>query len=104
MKGRSAASKDRLLGRIGVEIRRIRESVGESQQDMADALGITTVHLSNLENGKNLPSLKLLTEIRRLYGLDAYVLAALNGGGQVTLLMAWNEEQIRKEPIGANTD
>ncbi len=42
---------------------------------MAERLGITAVHLSNIENGKAIPSPKLLSKYQELWGIDLYVLA-----------------------------
>jgi len=46
-----------------------------TQAAVADALGITTVHLSNVENNKAVPSPKLLDRYRELWGVDLYILA-----------------------------
>jgi len=60
---------------IGKTARYLRERKGLSQGAAAEALGITQVHLSNIENNKALPSPNLLTRYRELWGIDLYVLA-----------------------------
>jgi transcriptional regulator with XRE-family HTH domain len=45
------------------------------QKDAAALLGITTVHLCNIENNKANPSAGLIDKYRRLWGVDIYVLA-----------------------------
>jgi transcriptional regulator with XRE-family HTH domain len=60
------------IGRVAKEI---REAMGLSQRQAADALGITNVHLSNIENDKSEPSVGLLDKYRELWGVDLYVFA-----------------------------
>ena len=60
---------------IGKTARFLREKKGLSQRQAADALGITQVHLSNIENNKSQPSPNLLDRYRELWGVDLYVLA-----------------------------
>ena len=60
---------------LGKTARYLRERKGLSQTAAADALGISQVHLSNIENNKSLPSPNLLERYRQLWGVDLYVLA-----------------------------
>jgi transcriptional regulator with XRE-family HTH domain len=60
---------------IGKTARFLREKKGLSQREAAEALGITQVHLSNIENNKSQPSPNLLERYRELWGVDLYVLA-----------------------------
>lgn len=46
-----------------------------SQREAAAKLGISTVHLCNLEKEKTNPSPELLTKYRAVFGVDVYVLA-----------------------------
>lgn len=48
---------------IGKRIRRTREQVGVSQESLADIVGISVPHLSNIENGKTKLSLSVLVRI-----------------------------------------
>jgi transcriptional regulator with XRE-family HTH domain len=70
---------------------------------VADALGITQVHLSNIENNKSLPSTQLLDRYRELWGVDLYILAWCLFGdaselppsvqkSMVALTKAWRKE------------
>jgi len=45
---------------IGKAIKRARESAGISQKDLAERVETSATYLSQVENGKRLPSLKLL--------------------------------------------
>lgn len=60
---------------LGRTIRILRERAGLTQQSAADALGVTNVHLCNLENNKATPSTALIKRCRELWGTDPYVLA-----------------------------
>ena len=61
--------------RLGKTARYLRDSYGLSQRDAADKLGISVVHLCNIENDKAQPSPALLERFRELWGVDLYVLA-----------------------------
>src|SRR5437588_12244547 len=60
---------------LGKTARYLRERKRMTQVAAADALGITQVHLSNVENNKAVPSPKLLDRYRELWGVDLYILA-----------------------------
>jgi transcriptional regulator with XRE-family HTH domain len=60
---------------LGKTARYLRERKKLSQRETAEALGITQVHLSNIENNKALPSPSLQGRYRDLWGVDLYVLA-----------------------------
>ena len=60
---------------LGATARRLRECKGLSQKDAAERLGISAVHISNIENNKAAPSRDLLDRYRQLWGVDLYVLA-----------------------------
>jgi transcriptional regulator with XRE-family HTH domain len=60
---------------LGKTARYLRERKGLSQREAAEALSITQVHLSNIENNKAMPSSLLLARYRDLWGVDLYVLA-----------------------------
>jgi transcriptional regulator with XRE-family HTH domain len=103
---------------LGKTARFLRERKGITQTTTADLLGITQVHLSNVENNKSIPSSKLLERYRLLWGVDLYVLAwSLFGdasklppavrGPMAALAKAWLKElddlvpDVRKRAEGA---
>lgn len=51
---------------VGANIRRIRRQAHLSQQDLAKQLGMRQGPVSNLENGKNLPSATVLVRLARI--------------------------------------
>ncbi len=88
---------------LGKTARHLRETLGLTQRAAAKALGITCVHLCNIENNKSVPSPALLERFRELWNVDLYVLAwCLHGDAEklpkplrkpmVELANAWQEQ------------
>ena len=65
---------------IGDVIVRLRNTRGMTQRAFAKKLGVTNVHLCNVENGKNKASLDLIDRVEKLTGINPYV-------------FAWNEQR-----------
>lgn len=70
---------------IGQTAREVRSRLGMSQQAMADEIGVSVVHLCNIENGKSKPSAGLLDKYREFAGVDLYVLAWASEGDTSSL-------------------
>jgi transcriptional regulator with XRE-family HTH domain len=60
---------------LGKTARHLRESLGLTQRATAKALGISFVHLCNIENNKSTPSPRLLERYQTNWGVDLYVMA-----------------------------
>jgi len=60
---------------LGQTARYLRESFGLTQRAAAERLGISYVHLCNIENNKSVPSPELLEKFREVWDVDLYVLA-----------------------------
>jgi transcriptional regulator with XRE-family HTH domain len=60
---------------LGQTARYLRERKGLSQKDAAEALEISQVHLSHIENNHAVPSPNLVDRYRQLWGVDLHVLA-----------------------------
>lgn len=60
---------------IGDSARSLREQLGLSQKDAAAALGISNVHLCNIEKNNSQPSPELVAKYRELWGVDLYIFA-----------------------------
>lgn len=60
---------------LALAIRECRKSVGLTQREAARQLGITDVHLCNLEHGKSQPSLKLIAWMEQAFGVNVYLWA-----------------------------
>jgi transcriptional regulator with XRE-family HTH domain len=76
---------------VGKTARHVRESLGLTQQELADRLGITNVHLSHVENNKAYPSPALLERFQELFGIDLYVVAWCVHGDTASLPKAVRE-------------
>jgi transcriptional regulator with XRE-family HTH domain len=71
--------------KIGRTAAALRERLGLTQKEMADALDITVVHLSNIENNHSAPSHALIEKCRKKFGVDLYVLAWCTHGNVARL-------------------
>ena len=60
---------------LGRTAKHLREAKGLTQREAAEQLGVTVVHLSNIENNKSTPSPALVDRYRNLWGVDLHVLA-----------------------------
>jgi transcriptional regulator with XRE-family HTH domain len=65
---------------LGKTARYLRAIQGLSQREAARQLGISVVHLCNIENDKSTPSPALLDRFRELWGIDLYVLSWCRNG------------------------
>jgi transcriptional regulator with XRE-family HTH domain len=59
---------------LGKTAKLVRERLGMSQRAAAEALGVSAVHLSNVERGVTPPSASLIARFNELFGIDVYVL------------------------------
>ncbi len=53
---------------IGIRIMQRRKSVGLTQDDLAEQIGLSKNHISNIERGKNLPTTKFILQICGIMG------------------------------------
>jgi transcriptional regulator with XRE-family HTH domain len=60
---------------IGKTAKYVREKKGLTVREAAHLLGITHVHLVNIENNHSAPSLNMLDKFKATYGVDLPVLA-----------------------------
>jgi transcriptional regulator with XRE-family HTH domain len=60
---------------VGQTARYLREVLGLTQREAARQLGISVVHLCNIEHDNASPSPELLERFRGVYGIDLYVLS-----------------------------
>lgn len=61
--------------KLGMTIKYVREARGMSQREAAGVLGVSDVHLCNLEHDRARPSVDLLAKIENEWDVDIYVLA-----------------------------
>jgi len=53
---------------IGLELKIARTLAGKRQSEVADQIGISVPYLSGIENGKDMPSDRLLRDLREAVG------------------------------------
>ncbi len=61
--------------KLGDTARDLRESFGLTQRAAAGLLGVSFVHLCNIENDKSRPSPELLAKFKDVFGVDLYIYA-----------------------------
>ena len=64
------AVKTKDIAAIGNRVKQVRKYLQIQQKDMAQKLGITNAHLSDIEKGKASPSIELLMKITNLYDMS----------------------------------
>ena len=62
------------MSAIGSTVRYVREKLGMTQKASAEALGVSSVHLSNVERGVTPPSALLISRFAEVFRIDCYVL------------------------------
>jgi transcriptional regulator with XRE-family HTH domain len=67
------------MNELGRTARHVRERLGMTQRAAAEALGVSSVHLSNVERGVTPPSASLIARFTDVYGIDIYVLSYCEG-------------------------
>ncbi len=55
---------------IGDQIRSARESTGVSQQELANAVGLTNEHIKTIEKGFAVPTRDIIVEIEETLGVE----------------------------------
>ena len=63
----------------GTHIKHIRQKMGLTQNQVAEALGVTPGYISNVENNRTAMSLRILTYYARLIGCSLDALWLLSG-------------------------
>ena len=81
---------EKCLARIGSNIRFLRMACQVSQQDMAERIGISQTHLSNLEHNHSSVNLKLLLRIANVLECPLEVFLDTNAA------LDWGKEQAEK--------
>lgn len=65
---------------LGKAAKKVRVQSGMTQVKLAQELGISVVHLSNIENDHSMPSPELVNKYRSITGIDLYVLDWCDNG------------------------
>ena len=62
---------------VGETLRELRQKKGVSQEKLADAIDSHQVYISEIENGKKIPSLTVLYKVARYFDLSLSEFTAL---------------------------
>lgn len=65
---------------LGLAAKKLRLQFNMTQAELAQELGISIVHLSNIENDHSMPSPELVARYRHLTGIDLHVLDWCDNG------------------------
>jgi transcriptional regulator with XRE-family HTH domain len=60
---------------VGKTARHLRESLELTQVEMAEALGLSSIYISKIENEHSFPTRQIIERYREKFGVDLYVLA-----------------------------
>ena len=74
---------------FGKRVRQLRLAAGWTQEQLAEAAGITTTYTSDLERGTKVPSLTIVLRISRAFRVSV-----------AELLSDFTREAVRKMPLG----
>ena len=69
---------------VGDSLRNIRKKYGYTQNDMAESLGISYTHYSQIEQGRHHMSMQLMMKIVSKYGVDPNSLLGIQKERQST--------------------
>ncbi len=90
--------------KIGRNIKKLRVLKNISQEKLAEALGISTPAVSNIENGKTLTSLQTLENMAAALGVQLYELFLFNNEIKEDILFKKLSENIEKPEIKNNAE
>jgi transcriptional regulator with XRE-family HTH domain len=57
---------------LAKQLKEMRVNTDMTQAELSEQIGVSVVHLSNLENGHSLPSIELLRKYESFFGFDPY--------------------------------
>ena len=57
---------------IGNKIKQLRKQWGYTQEQLSEKIGIDNKHLSRIETGRSLPTLKIANELTKLFNFNFY--------------------------------
>lgn len=85
--------------RLGAKIKKIRESLGLSQESLAKSLGISRVAVSQIENGDRKTSAEEIAKLSRILNLQSDILLDLKKDVEVILEKKKRAKQKAKQEI-----
>lgn len=79
---------------IGARIRAVRKERGLTQEQLAEAVGVGTTHISHIETGHTIPSLQVLIGIINELGCSADELLCIEVAETRPILNNWLTELV----------
>ena len=74
---------------IGTRIRAVRKERGMTQEQLAEAVGVGTTHISHIETGHTIPSLQVLIDIINVLNCSADKLLCIEVAEAKPFLNNW---------------
>ena len=67
-----------LDNKLGDKIRQLRKSMGLTQEQLAEKIGIDNKHLSRIEKGKHMPTYAITQKLAKVLNFDIYAIDELS--------------------------
>lgn len=80
------------LQMVGERVRHFRKKSGLTQKELAEKLGVAPRYIGNIEQGYRSPSLEMLVEICRWFGVSTSDILPVAGNGDVEIKEQWINE------------
>jgi len=80
------------------KIRKLREEKGLTQQELAEKIGISKTLLSQIEEGKIIPSVATLIQISRLFGLSLKYFTGIAEKKRITVVRSYERKEVERRP------
>lgn len=56
--------------KLGIKIKQLRKSMGWTQEQLAEKIGIDNKHLSRIEKGYHMPNYKIIKKLAQIFNFD----------------------------------
>ncbi len=70
---------------IGAKIKQLRKLKGLTQEQLSEKIGIDNKHLSRIETGRSLPTLKIANALTKIFDFDFYDLINNNSNTEIEI-------------------
>ena len=84
---------------LGAKVKKLRISQGLTQEDVAKALDVTPGYISNVENGRNLMTLRMLSYYAELTGVSLDYLAGSVDDNEIMQLVSKLDSDTKEKLI-----
>lgn len=84
---------------LGKQIQKYRKEAGLSQEELAENVGLSQIHLAYLEQGRRRPSLNALINISNILGISMDLLVGFESNENVPARIKQLNHAIKKFPL-----